>query len=67
MEPNLGDIKMACEVGKVGRAKYSWVMCPMCEEKRWAPRRTGNMNGSHRLCRQCVIANAKHYFKIRYI
>jgi len=66
MEPNLGEVKMACEIGKVGRTRYSWVMCPMCTEKRWATRRAGNVGGNNsRLCRQCVIEKAKRSFKIR--
>jgi len=65
MKPNLGDVKMACEIGKVGRTRYSWVICPMCTEKRWAIKKTGNVGGNHnRLCRQCVIENAKRSFKI---
>ena len=65
MEPNLGEVKMACEIGKVGRTRYSWVMCPMCTEKRWAIRKAGNAGGNNRLCRQCVIEKAKRSFKIR--
>jgi len=64
MESNLGDVKMACEIGKVGRTRYSWVMCPMCTEKRWAIKKPDNAGGNHRLCRQCVIEKAKHSFKI---
>ena len=66
MEPSLGEVKMACDIGKVGRTRYSWVMCPMCTEKRWATRRAGNVGGNNsRLCRQCVIEKAKRSFKIR--
>ena len=65
MEPNLGEVKMACEIGKVGRTRYSWVMCPMCTEKRWAVKKADNAGGIHRLCRQCVIERAKRSFKIR--
>ena len=66
MEPNLGEVKMACEIGKVGRTRYSWVMCPMCTEKRWAIRKGSNRGGNNnRLCRQCVIEKAKRSFKIR--
>ena len=65
MEPNLGEIKMACEIGKVGRTRYSWVMCPMCTEKRWAIKKAGNVEGTHRLCGKCVIVKAKRSFKIR--
>ena len=65
MEPNLGEVKMACDIGKVGRTRYSWVMCPMCTEKRWAVKKADNAGGIHRLCRQCVIERAKRSFKIR--
>ena len=65
MESNLGDVKMACEIGKVGRTRYSWVMCPMCTEKRWAVKKADNAGGIYRLCRQCVIERAKRSFKIR--
>ena len=66
MEPNLGEVRMACEIGKVGRTRYSWVMCPMCTERRWAIRKAGNVGGNtSRLCRQCVIEKAKRSFKIR--
>ena len=65
MEPNLGEVKMAYEIGKVGRTRYSWVMCPMCTEKRLAVKKADNAGGIHRLCRQCVIERAKRSFKIR--
>ena len=65
MEPNLGDVKMACDIGKVGRSRFSWVSCPMCDERRWAITKPGNAEGSSRLCRECVIIKAKRSFKIR--
>ena len=64
MEPNLGDVKTAYELGKAGSKQYLWVMCPMCNEKRWALKKVGNVDGSNRLCKQCGILKAKYSFKI---
>ena len=65
MDSNLGDVKMGYEIGKVGRTRYTWVMCPVCKEKRWALKKTGNVEGSTRLCRQCAILEAKHSFRLK--
>ena len=65
MEPNLGDVKMACEIGKVGRRKHIWVKCPMCTQERWAIKTSYSAEGTTRLCRECVIVKAKRSFKIR--
>jgi len=62
MDYKLGDTKLAPEIGKPGKGRFTWVECPICKERRWAPRRT--IEPTYRLCRECTLINAKRNFII---
>ena len=49
MDPQIGDVKLANEIGKTGRTKYVWVKCPVCKLERWAHSKL-HLSPTLRLC-----------------
>ena len=64
MDPQIGDVKLAYEIGKVGRNKHVWVRCPACNYERWVNYGV-YLSPTRRLCKDCATNQAKKTFVIR--
>ena len=66
--PELGEEARAEDIGRNGGGrKFSWVVCPRCNEERWVHKKTGISGGNankSRLCKECAIFAAKHGFHV---
>jgi hypothetical protein len=65
MDPQIGEIRLAHEIGRVGRTKYVWVKCPACGLKRWAHSKL-HLSPTLRLCKNCAADRARKSFVIRH-
>ena len=65
MDPQIGEVRLAREIGKTGRTKYVWVKCPGCTYERWA-HMTTHLSPTLRLCKDCAINRAKNSFVIKH-
>lgn len=63
MNPLLGEVRLAHEIGKIGRSKYVWVRCPVCRLERWAHSKL-YLSPTLRLCKDCAADRARKSFVI---
>jgi len=61
MDPQIGEVRSAKEIGKVGRNKHVWVKCPTCNYARWV-NYTVHRSSTLRLCRKCAIHRWSKFF-----
>jgi hypothetical protein len=52
IQPKLGEVREAKEVGHKGHGYYAWSACEGCRKERWVALRKGNPESL--LCRSCI-------------
>ncbi len=57
--PELGEIKIASQVGIAGGSRYIWQACPGCGKERWVQLSKVIRQGAFR-CRTCTRAGARN-------
>ena len=60
MLPQIGDIKRARDIGRVGHYKYMWMACIDCGKERWVKIR--NAKPYNNRCISCGLKEHNHHF-----
>lgn len=65
--PEIGEIRRARDIGKVGTTYWKWWECDSCRKQEWK-RTTKNpsMQSDPKICKPCNIRNQKRTFMVNF-